>query len=262
VRTIGPRPAAPLRLVAAWSKHRALYLQGAKSRPSLRASSRVLLSDCQSAPAIHPCNRDRSRWRCAVLIEVAMRASGVTNLGLELSVVSRTNAMIACFARRRSRTGGVGGSLGQRGPWNEGCRYDGSAAKAESTERRLIPEEEGWTLVGRRTLLYRSRHGGSCEPDAPARKHGPAPLMSHLRSADATIPDRRAGRRRVGAWLCGGVHSGQERILQHLSRMERTLGFARPSRHAPHWRANASLRVLTTATTRPSQSRTGAPKAP
>jgi hypothetical protein len=73
-----------------------------------------------------------------------MRASGVTNLALEMSVVSRTKAMIACFAAPSFQDGsGSAAACASAGRGTKGAGRMGSAAKVESRTRRLIPEEEG-----------------------------------------------------------------------------------------------------------------------
>jgi len=67
------------------------------------------------------------------------------------------------------------------------------------------------------------------------------------------------------ARLCDGAHSDQEKSFSTSAGMERTLGVchAVETRSAPDgMRKVCVISVLTTATTRPSQSSTGAPEAP
>jgi|SRR6185436_560820 hypothetical protein len=70
--------------------------------------------------------------------KVAMRASGVTKVGLERSVVSRTKDMIACFAAPSFQDGSGSADWASAGVGRKGAGRTGSAANPESTERRLM----------------------------------------------------------------------------------------------------------------------------
>src|SRR5262245_9900047 len=108
--------------------------------------------------------------------------------------------------------------------------------------------------------------GGKHKIGALKMRSGPT-LETRARTPDrahiSATAERRTGAAAPGAGRTN--HSGQEKPFRTSAGMERTLGVCQAveARTAPVGRPIVCvINVLTTATTRPSQSRTGAPDAP
>ncbi len=86
-----------------------------------------------------------------------MRSSGGTNLGLALSVVAFTKSMIACFAGPSFHEGKTLASVcADEATGKTRASSNSSAAKVESTMRRLIPARESVVMMIPSNAVFQS----------------------------------------------------------------------------------------------------------